>query len=53
MIHGDAPRRSLREALAKLNEPILVYEAGEPHRFNSEATDLASRACWRSCDTWA
>ncbi len=40
MIHGEAPRGSLREAVARLDKPILVYEAGEPHRFNTEAIDL-------------
>mgnify|MGYP006271042739 CR=1 FL=1 len=40
MIQGESPRGSLREAVAARGLPILVYEAGEPHRFNPEAIDL-------------
>jgi predicted deacylase len=38
-IHGHGPAGSLRHAVAKLNKPVIVYEAGEPHRFNDDAVD--------------
>ena len=37
IIHGEAPVGSLRHAVAKKGIPIIVYEAGEPQRFDSEA----------------
>lgn len=40
MIHGESPRGSLRDAVASRGVPIIVYEAGEPHRFTPEAIDL-------------
>jgi predicted deacylase len=40
MIHGEAPKKSLRQAAAKLGKCVLVYEAGEPQRFNAEAVDI-------------
>lgn len=40
MIHGEAPKGSLRAAVAADGKPILVYEAGEAMRFNQEAIEL-------------
>lgn len=40
MIHGGAPTGSLRAAAIKQGKPILVYEAGEPLRFDRSAIDL-------------
>lgn len=36
-IHANAIRGSLRHAATRLGIPILVYEAGEPQRFNEDA----------------
>ncbi|MGH7163702.1 MAG: succinylglutamate desuccinylase/aspartoacylase family protein [Planctomycetota bacterium] len=36
-LHARAIKGSLREAAARLKLPILVYEAGEPLRFDEEA----------------
>ncbi|MBI1375300.1 MAG: deacylase [Phycisphaera sp.] len=47
MIHGDAPAGSLRQAVAKKNIPIITYEAGEPHRFNSDAIDVGVKGILR------
>jgi len=47
MIHGEAPRGSLRGAVAQRGVPIIVYEAGEPQRFNSEAIDLGVKGVLR------
>jgi uncharacterized protein len=35
--HGAAPRGSLRYEVNRRGIPILLYEAGEPHRFNEDA----------------
>lgn len=37
VIHGEAPDGSLRKAVAKKRIPIVVYEAGEPQRFDEDA----------------
>jgi len=47
MIHGESPAGSLRRAVAKLGKPIIVYEAGEPHRFNREAIDIGVKGVLR------
>jgi len=47
MIHGDSPVGSLRHAVARRKIPIIVYEAGEPHRFNSEAIDTGVKGILR------
>ncbi|MBI1367942.1 MAG: deacylase [Planctomycetes bacterium] len=47
MIHGDSPEGSLRQAVTKRGTPILVYEAGEPHRFNSQAIDIGVKGVLR------
>ncbi len=40
MLHSSAPKGSLRGAAAKLGKPVLLYEAGEPYRFNSSAIEV-------------
>ena len=47
MIHGEAPGGSLRHAVGKLDTPILVYEAGETHRFNEDAIEVGVRGVLR------
>jgi uncharacterized protein len=47
MIHGDAPHKSLREVCSEREIPILVYEAGEPHRFNAGAISIGIRGVLR------
>lgn len=37
IMHGTAPRGSLRSEVNRRGIPILLYEAGEPHRFNEDA----------------
>jgi predicted deacylase len=37
VVHGKAPTGSLRNAVARKGIPIIVYEAGEPQRFDTEA----------------
>lgn len=40
VIHGEAPDGSLRKAVARRGLPIIVYEAGEPQRFDSSAIEI-------------
>jgi len=47
MIQVDAPRGSLRHAVAKKNLPVLTYEAGEPLRFNSDAINIGVKGVLR------
>lgn len=47
MIHGESPPGSLRTAVAKRGKPILVYEAGESHRFNSHAINVGVKGVLR------
>ncbi|QNN23462.1 succinylglutamate desuccinylase/aspartoacylase family protein [Planctomycetales bacterium ZRK34] len=47
MIHGESPAGSLRSAVAKRGKPILVYEAGESHRFNSDAINVGVKGVLR------
>jgi len=37
LIHGKAPPKSLRYAVARKGIPIILYEAGQPQRFDPEA----------------
>ncbi len=43
MIHGDCPQGSLRQAAARRGIPVIVYEAGEPLRFDEEAIAIGVR----------
>jgi len=47
MIHGEAPDGSLRGAVAERGIPIIVYEAGEPQRFNPEAINMGVKGVLR------
>ena len=47
MIHGEAPRGSLRESVAARGIPIIAYEAGEPHRFNKDVIAIGVRGVIR------
>ncbi len=47
MIDGRPPAGSLRSAAAKLGIPVLLYEAGEHHRFNRDAVDLGIKGILR------
>lgn len=40
MIQGESPVGSLRHSVARKGIPIIVYEAGEPHRFNADAINM-------------
>lgn len=40
VIHGEAPDGSLRKAVSRRGIPIVVYEAGEPHRFDAQAIEM-------------
>jgi len=40
MLHGAAPKGSLRAAAVARRIPVLLYEAGEPLRFNEEAIQI-------------
>ncbi len=47
MIHGEAPLKSLRHAAVKRGKSIIVFEAGEPQRFNADAIDMGTRGILR------
>jgi len=47
MIHGRAPRGSLRRVAAMKGKKILLYEGGEPRRFEVESVDLGVRGVLR------
>lgn len=40
VIHGEAPDGSLRKSVARRGLPIIVYEAGEPQRFDKSAIEM-------------
>jgi hypothetical protein len=40
MLDSAGPKGSLRRAVAKKNKPILVFEGGEPKRFNEDAVEV-------------
>ena len=37
LIHGKAPPKSLRYSVARKGIPVILYEAGQPQRFDEEA----------------
>lgn len=47
MVHGEAPQGSLRWAVSRRKKPIVVYEAGEPQRYNDEAIRVGIRGVMR------
>ena len=40
MIHGRGPGKSLRNTAIRRGLPLVLYEAGEPHRFNEDAIQI-------------
>lgn len=50
MIHGKPPDGSLRKAAAGEGARVLVYEAGEAHRFNADAIEVGVRGVLRVLD---
>jgi predicted deacylase len=50
MIHATTRDGSLREATAKQNKPILLYEAGEALRFDPEAIEVGVAGVLRVMD---
>lgn len=47
VIHGEAPDGSLRKAVARRGVPIIVYEAGEPQRFDEAAITMGEAGVLR------
>ena len=47
MLDSDGPRGSLRRAVAKQNKPILVFEGGEPRRFDEETVEVGLQGTLR------
>ena len=43
IIHGGAPSGSLRGVAVRRGKRVLLFEAGEPHRFNADAIDVGVR----------
>ncbi len=43
LLHGDSPPGSLRRTVAALGKPIMVYETGEPLRFDEAGIALGVR----------
>jgi len=37
MLQSSAPKNTLRDTAAKMGKRVLLYEAGEPHRFSASA----------------
>lgn len=48
VIHGVAPDGSLRKAVARKGIPVVVFEAGEPQRFNEDAIAMGVEGVLRS-----
>jgi len=46
-IHGRGPAGTLRRAAARLGKPILLYEGGEPSRFDNFAIEYGIRGVER------
>lgn len=51
MLHSVSRDGSLREAATKLGIPVLLYEAGEPLRFNEDAIEAGTRGVLRTMAT--
>ncbi len=45
MLHSSERDGSLRAAATKRNIPVILYEAGEPQRFNEDAIRVGVRGC--------
>jgi predicted deacylase len=46
-VHSRAPRGALRSAASHAGVPTLLYEAGEPYRFNADAIETGVRGVVR------
>jgi uncharacterized protein len=42
VIHGSAPKGSLRQVACRRGKRVLLYEGGEPHRFSAEAVEVGA-----------
>lgn len=51
VVHAHSRDGSLRQAASQLGIPCLLYEAGEPHRFNRTAIDAGVRGVLRMLQT--
>ncbi len=51
MMHSQGPSGSLRRAVRKLGKPILVFEGGEPRRFNADSVDVGLEGILRVMDS--
>lgn len=47
MIHGRPPKGSLRHAATKRGKTVLLFEGGEPRRFDADSVDAAVRGVLR------
>lgn len=47
MIHGSPPKGSLRHAAGKRGKTVLLFEGGEPRRFEANSLDVAVRGVLR------
>ncbi len=47
-IHAKARKGSLRQAATKMGATVLLYEAGQPHRFDDEAIETGVAGVLRS-----
>ena len=50
MLESQGPRGSLRRAVRKRGKPILVFEGGEPRRFNPDAVEVGLAGLLRLMD---
>lgn len=50
MLDSQGPRGSLRRAVHKLQKPILVFEGGEPRRFNPDSVEVGLEGILRVMD---
>lgn len=51
MIDSQGPRGSLRRAVRKRNKPILVFEGGEPRRFDADVVEVGLEGTLRLMDS--
>jgi uncharacterized protein len=47
LVHGDGPRGSLRRAATEAKVPTVIFEAGEPGRFQRHVVDIGHHAVLR------
>jgi predicted deacylase len=51
IIHAGAPKGSLRQVACRRGKRVLVYEGGEPHRFNPDAVEAGALGVLRVMKT--